>query len=81
MTPFTRRWFLHTAAAATLAAPAVRAQKTPATDRITMATIGCGGQGRGDMGGFMSFPDVQKVAVCDVVPEHREQAKKQVDDR
>lgn len=46
-----------------------------------MATIGCGGQGRGDMGGFMGFPDVQMVAVCDVVPEHREQARKQVNDR
>jgi hypothetical protein len=79
----TRRDFLKAAAATTLVAPAVAvgAQKQPANSRITMATIGCGGQGTGDMGGFMSFPDVQMVAVCDVVPEHRERAKKNVNDK
>src|SRR6476620_8605905 len=79
----TRRDFLKTAAATTLAAPAVAvgAQKSPANERITMATIGCGGQGTGDMGGFMGFPEVHMVAVCDVVPEHRERAKQHVNDR
>jgi hypothetical protein len=79
----TRRGFLKTAAATTFAAPAIAvgAQKNPANDRIRMATIGCGGQGTGDMGGFMGFPEVLMVAVCDVVPEHREHAKKQVNDK
>jgi predicted dehydrogenase len=46
-----------------------------------MATIGCGGQGTGDMGGFMGFPEVQMVAVCDPVPEHRERARNHVNDK
>jgi hypothetical protein len=46
-----------------------------------MATIGCGGQGTGDMGGFMGFPEVQMVAVCDPVPEHRDRARQKVNDR
>ena len=49
-----------------------------ASERITMATIGCGGQGTGDMGAFLGFADVQMVAVCDVVPEHRDRALRQV---
>ena len=35
-----------------------------ANDRIVMGCIGMGGQGRGDMGGFMGFGDVRVVAVC-----------------
>jgi hypothetical protein len=50
-----------------------------ASDRITMATIGCGGQGTGDMSGFLRFNDVQMLAVCDVVPAHRDRAKGYVD--
>ena len=46
-----------------------------------MATIGCGGQGTGDMVGFLGFPEVQMVAVCDVVPQHRDRAKTKVNDR
>src|SRR5437763_270950 len=73
----TRRDFLKTAAAVPILAPATaaalaRQPKVAANERITMATIGTGGQGSGDMGGLMSFPQVQMVAVCDVVPEHRE---------
>jgi len=37
-----------------------------------------GGQGRGDMNGFMSFSDVRVVAVCDVVDDHLNQARQQV---
>jgi len=54
---------------------------TAASERITMALIGCGGQGRGDMGGFMGHPEVQMLAVCDPVPGHREAAKTSVDQR
>jgi hypothetical protein len=46
-----------------------------------MATIGCGGQGTGDLAGFLGFPEVRMVAVCDVVPEHRERAKQKVDEK
>jgi hypothetical protein len=55
--------------------------KPPASERIVMATIGCGGQGTGDMGGFLGFDEVQMVAVCDIAPDHRENAKKNVDQR
>jgi hypothetical protein len=58
-----------------------REDRAAPSDRITMATIGCGGQGTGDMGGFMGFPEVQMVAVCDVVPEHRERAKAKVNEK
>jgi hypothetical protein len=52
-----------------------------ASDRIVMATIGTGGQGTGDMGGFMGHAEVQMVAVCDPVPEHRERARNNVNNR
>lgn len=76
-----RRQFLQTAGAA-LAAPyvvgtkALGAQARPqASERITMALIGAGGQGTGDMQGFLGFPEIQVRAVCDPVPEHRERAR------
>jgi predicted dehydrogenase len=50
-----------------------------ANNRIVMAGIGMGGQGRGDLGAFLSFKEVQVVAVCDVVADHRAQAKQMVD--
>src|SRR5262245_33246574 len=67
-----RRQFLKTASAAAM--PLIvpvsafgQAGRPPASERIVMATIGTGGQGTGDMSGFMSFPEVQMVAVCDPV--------------
>lgn len=49
------------------------------SNRIVMGCIGLGGQGKGDMGGFLGFNQVQVVAVCDVIQSHREAAKAQVD--
>ena len=82
----TRRDFLKTTGvlAAPLLAPAaaLAQEKRPApSERIVMATIGCGGQGTGDMGGFMGFLEVQMVAVCAPVPQHREQAREKVNAR
>ena len=54
---------------------------TPANDRITMGLIGAGGQGTGDMNGFLGFPEVKVMAVCDPVEEHRANAKRVVDSR
>jgi len=77
----TRRGFLG-AASATVAVPwiipgsALGAEGgTPANERIVMGTIGCGGQGTGDMRGFAGRSQVQMIAVCDPVPAHRERAK------
>ena len=81
----TRRGLLKTAVGAGAAAVAlptfVKAQTAGANDRITMGCIGMGGQGRGDMGGFLGRRDVHVLAVCDVVGNHRDQAKSSVDGR
>ena len=78
----TRRDFLRKGAAAALAAPLfINSRVFGANDRIVMGCVGMGGQGRGDMGGFMGFGDVRVVAVCDVVEDHRNQARNQVNGR
>jgi len=84
----TRRSFLKQAAAAAVAAPcvipgaALGADTRPApSNRIVMGFVGVGGQGAGDMGGFMSFPEVQVAAVCDVDARSRARAKQAVEQR
>lgn len=78
----TRRGFLRKCAAAAIGLPVfVNAKAFGANDRIVMGCIGMGGQGRGDMGGFMGFGDVRVVAICDVVEAHRNQAENQVNSR
>jgi predicted dehydrogenase len=81
----TRRSFVR-GTAATLAAPwfvpgtALGADGgTTAGERITMASIGVGGRGSGNMRGLMGRSEVQMLAVCDPVPSHRENAKNAVD--
>jgi hypothetical protein len=65
-----------------VSAPALGQDGRPGpSERIVMATIGTGSQGTGDMGGFMSFPEVQMVAVCDVVPDHRLRAQERVNEK
>jgi predicted dehydrogenase len=51
----------------------------PASDRIAMGAIGCGGKGRHNTGEFLQHPDVQFVAVCDVDTRHSQEDKRQVD--
>lgn len=43
-----------------------QAGRPPASERLTMAGIGMGGQGQGDLGQFMRHGEVQVTAVCDV---------------
>jgi predicted dehydrogenase len=50
-----------------------------ASRRIVMGCIGVGGMGTGDMQAFLSKPEVQVVAVCDVDKDHRDKAKDIVD--
>ena len=77
-----RRRLLRVSAAALGAVPWIVPRTAfGANDRITMGCIGMGGQGRGDMSGFLGFPEVQVLLVCDVVADHRNQAKAIVDDR
>ena len=80
----TRREFLKTAATAAAMPYFVTssalgaAGRPPASERITMGCIGVGGRGRSNMGGFMRFPGVRVVAVCDPVERNRELARAQV---
>jgi len=86
-----RRGFLKgvaTAAGAAVAIPTfVRSSAlgkdgaTPPSDRILMGIIGCGGMGRGDMGGLMGCRGVQFLAACDVHKAQRDGAKARIDGR
>ena len=49
------------------------------SDRIVMGGIGIGGRGSYDLGYMLSQPDVQWVAVCDVLRSKRQAAKGVVD--
>lgn len=75
-----RRRFLQSAtalAAAPFLLPArVWAAETKPSERVTLGFIGMGKQNAGLLGRFMSKPEVQVVAVCDVDTSRRENAKK-----
>lgn len=78
----TRRNFLGRCATFALGAPLFApARVFGANDRINMGFIGMGGQGRGDLGGFLDFSSVQVRAVCDVVEDHAAQARAMVNRR
>jgi predicted dehydrogenase len=87
--PMTRRQFMRATGAASLGAlafPAIIPSSALGADgavapsnRIVMGAIGTGGQGSGNMRGFMGQPGVQMVAVCDVDRGRREDAKQTVD--
>ncbi|MCP4257984.1 MAG: Gfo/Idh/MocA family oxidoreductase [Planctomycetes bacterium] len=84
----TRRSFLRgtvAVAGTTMAFPAIVPSSVfgaySPSNRIVMGAIGVGSQGSGDMRGFLSKPEVQMVAVCDVDKGHRDGAKKTVDQR
>ena len=89
-TPLTRRRFLTrgTMAASAVALPYYipasalgRGGAVAPSERIVMGGIGIGGRGSYDMGAMLSEPDVQWVAVCDVVKGRREAAKNSVDSK
>ena len=82
----TRRQFLKAAGAAAIGAPLIitssalgNADRPAASDRIVMAGIGIGNQGRGDQGAFLGRNDVQYVAMCDVRDANRKQCKANID--
>lgn len=57
------------------------AAQTPASERITVGAIGISGRGNYILNAFLQYPDVQVVAVCDVIAKRREAAKTMVDER
>jgi len=86
-TRFTRRRILKTAAAAvgtpmlvpgaTLGAD----DSTAASERITLAGIGIGGRGGGNIRSAAGRKETQVLAVCDVVADYREKVKADIDSR
>lgn len=53
----------------------------PPSERIVMGGIGMGGRGSFDLSVMVGMPDVQWVAVCDVVKRSRQAAKNLVDSK
>jgi predicted dehydrogenase len=80
----TRRQFIQSAAAASLAGPllltSAQSSRAAPSDRINLGFIGVGTQGGGHVGGFLGRGDVQIVAICDVVKILRESHGKRVED-
>jgi predicted dehydrogenase len=71
--PFTRRQFVKTVSGAAIAAPLIMHSSmlngksiTPASDKINLGIIGCGGLGKANLNACVSHPDVVLVAACDV---------------
>ena len=79
-----RREFLSRSAAvgASLAVPMIVPSSVfgagAPSNRITVGSIGVGGQGSSDMRGFKGQPGCEVVAVCDVDAGHREKAAKSI---
>ena len=71
-----RRKFLRGAAAAPFVFTGIRAAAYRANERITVGFIGVGMMGRGHLGGHLGDPNVQVLAICEVEPTRREDAKK-----
>jgi len=87
-TKLTRRQFLTRGALATSAValpyfiPASalgRGGAVAPSERIVLGGIGIGGRGSYDLGVMLAMPEVQCVAVCDVLKSRREAAKNLVD--
>lgn len=69
-----RRDFIKQSVAGGAGVTLASARVLGANDRVRLALIGCGRQGRGVMNGFASQPDVQIVALCDVYEPHLKEA-------
>jgi len=79
MNTHSRRTFIKSVGTGVLAASFSKSSvKAAAGERIRHATIGLGGQGRKHARTFASFPDCEVVAVCDVDPERRAKAAREL---
>src|SRR5437660_12822493 len=58
----------------------IQAAEVKPNDRITLGFIGMGTQNRGLLSGFLTYPQTQVLALCDVDTTRRENAKKMVED-
>lgn len=81
MSKITRRHFVGSLAAASVATPAIlHAEERSPNDRINLGFIGVGTMGRGHVGSFLRYPEAQIVAICDVVAERRDHCQKMVEE-
>ena len=55
--------------------------RVPPSDRITIGSIGVGGEGTKNLMAFLGQPDAQVLAVCDVDPARRNGARERVNQR
>ncbi len=69
-----RRQFLGAFAAVTASTALAGSRPVAAGEKLTVALIGCGGQGTSDLNAFMRLPEVEVVALCDVDDSHVERA-------
>jgi predicted dehydrogenase len=60
--------------------PVTKKRQDP-NDKIVLALIGAGGQGRSNMRGLMNKPNVEIAVVCDPDTTHMAQAAKMVEDK
>ena len=58
-----------------------REGNVPPSDRLNMILIGAGSMGRGNLGEFLKFDDIQATAVCDIDDKQAATAKKMIDDK
>lgn len=77
MNNFSRRHFFHSAGMALTAAQAVRV--LGANDRIQVAIIGLGGRGRDHVKTYLTLPEANIAALCDVNQEALERAQATVE--
>ena len=87
LTSMNRRHFL-AATAAVLATPVIapssifgRGGRPAPSERITLASIGCGGMGNGNTDDFLGNANCQVVAACDVDQNHLDAMVKKVNER
>ncbi len=83
-----RRQFLKSTLSAAIAAPYIipasalgKDGATAPSDRLTMACIGVGGMGTSNMNSFLSKPEAQILAVCDVDTAHRNRARDTINEK
>jgi predicted dehydrogenase len=78
----TRRSFLQSTAIAATASPFIfskTANAASANERISLGFIGVGMMGRGHLGRFLNFGDVQVNAICEIEQTRRENAIQSVE--
>lgn len=84
---WTRRQFVQRAigiAGGAVIAPTLiarAADRAEPSSRLGIGLIGAGGRGRDVLNAFLSQPDTQVLAVCDVIAERRKQAQNQVNQK